>query len=207
MAHSPEVDPSVRVRILDAAAGAFTRRGFAKTTMDDIARSVGATKGLIYYHFPSKFDIYLGGYELGMNTVKDAVEPLADSVGTGLERLYRMAVAHVGNLMTNPRYHHLIHQGVRDQASETMTSRQRESLMELNQLRKDYELMFRRVVEAGVEDSSLRVVDPALAARVLLSSLNAVDMWYREMDHQTDENIQAMAESVVDLIINGLAAR
>ena len=61
MTKSPELYMSIREKILDAAAAAFTRRGFSKTTMDDIAKSVGATKGLIYYHFPSKFDIYLGG--------------------------------------------------------------------------------------------------------------------------------------------------
>lgn len=206
MTKSPELDMSIREKILDAAAAAFTRRGFSKTTMDDIAKSVGATKGLIYYHFPSKFDIYLGGYELGMNKVKQAVEPMADQGGSGLERLRQMSIAHVRNLMINPKYHHLIHQGVRDQASESMTVRQRESLMELNQLRKDYELMFRGIIEDGVADGSLRAVDPVLATRVLLSSLNAVDMWYREMDDQSEDKIQAMAEGVVDLVIGGVQA-
>lgn len=206
MTKSPEMDMSIREMILDAAAAAFTRRGFAKTTMDDIAKAVGATKGLIYYHFPSKFDIYLGGYELGMNKVKQAVEPRAEDSGNGLERLRQMAIAHVWNLMINPKYHHLIHQGVRDQASESMTVRQRESLMELNQLRKDYELMFRGIIEVGVADGSLREVDPSLATRVLLSSLNAVDMWYRELDDQSEDKIQDMAEGVVDLVIGGVQA-
>lgn len=206
MTKSPELDMSIREKILDAAAAAFTRRGFSKTTVDDIAKSVGATKGLIYYHFPSKFDIYLGGYELGMNKVKQAVEPMADQGGSGLERLRQMSIAHVRNLMINPKYHHLIHQGVRDQASESMTVRQRESLMELNQLRKDYELIFRGIIEDGVADGSLRAVDPVLATRVLLSSLNAVDMWYREMDDQSEDKIQAMAEGVVDLVIGGVQA-
>lgn len=206
MTKSPEMDMSIRETILDAAAAAFTRRGFAKTTMDDIAKAVGATKGLIYYHFPSKFDIYLGGYELGMNKVKQAVEPRAEDSGNGLERLRLMSIAHVRNLMINPKYHHLIHQGVRDQASESMTARQRESLMELNQLRKDYELMFRGIIEVGVVDGSLREVDPALATRVLLSSLNAVDMWYREMDDQSEDKIQDMAQGVVDLVIGGVQA-
>lgn len=206
MTKSPEIDTSIHERILDAAAAAFTRRGFDKTTMDDIAKSVGATKGLIYYHFPSKFDIYLGGYELGMSKVKQAVEPMADAGRNGLECLRQMGIAHVRNLMTNPKYHHLIHQGVRDQASESMTMRQRESLLDLNQLRKEYELMFRRAIEAGINDGSLRVIEPALATRVLLSSLNAVDMWYRETEDQTAENIQTMAEDVVDLITGGIQA-
>ncbi len=207
MSGKASVDPSVRMRILDAAAAEFTRRGFAKTTIDDIARAVGATKGLIYYYFSSKFDIFLGGYEQGMHAVKEAVEPLADSAGSGLERLNSMATAHVVNLMKNANYHHLIHQGVRDQSSESLTVRQRDALMDLNQLRKDYEMMFREVVQTGISDGSLRTVDPGLCARVLLSNLNAVDMWYREQGSQDDHEIRGMAAEIVDFVINGVSAR
>ncbi|MFF2841474.1 TetR/AcrR family transcriptional regulator [Paenarthrobacter sp. NPDC057981] len=206
MTSTADADPGIRARVLDAAAAAFARRGFAKTTIDDIALAVGATKGLVYYHFRSKFDIFLAAYELGMHKVKAVVEPLADSSGSGLERLERMATAHVINLMEDVDYHHVVHQGVRDQSSESLTVGQREALVKLNQLRKDYELLFRRVVEEGVADGSLRKVDPPLATRVLLSSLNAVDVWYREQEKQPSEGIRALAGDVVDLILGGVAS-
>ncbi|WP_229796251.1 helix-turn-helix domain-containing protein, partial [Saccharothrix coeruleofusca] len=63
MSASPELEPDARSRILDAAAEAFMAHGFANATIDDIAREVGATKGLVYYHFRSKFDIFLAVYE------------------------------------------------------------------------------------------------------------------------------------------------
>ncbi|MDI2033539.1 TetR/AcrR family transcriptional regulator [Paenarthrobacter nitroguajacolicus] len=206
MTSTADADPGIRARVLDAAASAFARRGFAKTTIDDIAMAVGATKGLVYYHFRSKFDIFLAAYELGMHKVKAVVEPLADSPGSGLERLKRMATGHVINLMEDVDYHHVVHQGVRDQSSESLTVGQREALVNLNQLRKDYELLFRRVVEEGVTDGSLRKVDPPLATRVLLSSLNAVDVWYHEQEKQHAEGIRALAGDVVDLILGGIAS-
>lgn len=207
MTSSADTDPHIRVRVLDAAAAAFARRGFAKTTIDDIASAVGATKGLVYYHFRSKFDIFLAAYELGMHKVKAVVEPLAESPGSGLERLKGMATAHVVNLMEDVNYHHVVHQGVRDQSSESLTVHQRDALVNLNQLREEYELLFRRVVQEGVDDASLRSVDPPLATRVLLSSLNAVDVWYREQEQQPPGGIRALAEDVVDLILIGVAAR
>lgn len=206
MTTAADADPHIRARVLDAAATAFARRGFAKTTIDDIASAVGATKGLVYYHFRSKFDIFLAAYELGMHKVKAVVEPLAESPGSGLERLKRMATAHVVNLMEDVDYHHVVHQGVRDQSSESLTVGQREALVNLNQLRKDYELLFRGVVEQGVNDGSLRQVDPPLATRVLLSSLNAVDVWYREQEQQAPEGLQSLAGDVVDLILDGVSS-
>jgi AcrR family transcriptional regulator len=43
--------------ILDAARDLFSRQGYHKTTVPEIARAAGASVGLIYYHFNSKADI------------------------------------------------------------------------------------------------------------------------------------------------------
>jgi AcrR family transcriptional regulator len=203
---SAELVPDVKGRILDAAADAFMVRGFANTTIDDIADEVGATKGLIYYHFRSKFDIFLAVYEEGMRRVRERVEPQSGAPGTGHQRLVAMSIAHLENLMTELGYHHVVHQGVRHQDSTALKVRQRDALTALNDLRRDYERMFRGVYEEGMADGSLREVDPALATRTLLSNLNAVDVWYRRIEGQTSEEIHELARQVVDLLIGGLAA-
>ena len=41
-------------QILDAALEEFAERGFAATTMDDIARRCGLSKGGLYAHFAGK---------------------------------------------------------------------------------------------------------------------------------------------------------
>ncbi|NUL46510.1 TetR/AcrR family transcriptional regulator [Cellulosimicrobium funkei] len=207
MRKSADADPAIRGRILDAAARAFARRGFDKTTVDDIAGAVGATKGLVYYHFRSKFDIFLAAYELGMRQVTEIVAPLAESSGSGLERLHGMALGHMLNLMEDVDYHNVIHLGVRDQDSESLTVRQRDALVELNQVRRDYEQLFRGVVEEGVRDGSVRAVDASLATRVLLSSLNAADVWYRAQEGQPPEAVRKLAEDVVDVILRGVDGR
>lgn len=45
--------------ILEAARDLFSRQGYHRTTMPEIARAAGASVGLIYYHFPSKEAILL----------------------------------------------------------------------------------------------------------------------------------------------------
>lgn len=204
MSASAELETDVKSRILDAAAEAFMVHGFANTTIDDIADQVGATKGLIYYHFRSKFDIFLAVYEDGMRRVRERVEPHAGGPGTGRERLTAMSIAHLENLMTELGYHHVVHQGVRYQASTALKARQRDALAALNELRRDYERTFRRVVAEGISDGSLRAVDESLATRTLLSNLNAVDMWYRKIDGQTADEINALARNVVDLLVGGM---
>jgi AcrR family transcriptional regulator len=202
---SPEVETGARERILDAAAEAFMATGFAATTIDDIARAVGATKGLVYYHFRSKFDLFLAVYGEGMRRVRERVEPHADSPGTGRDRLVAMSVAHELNLMEDLAYHHVVHQAVRGEVASGLTIRRRDALQTQNQLRRDYEQLFRGVVVAGIDDGSLRPVDPSLATRTLLSNLNAVDVWYRRVEGQPPAELHGLAVQIVDLLIGGLA--
>jgi AcrR family transcriptional regulator len=203
---SPEAVTEVRARILDAAAEAFMRTGFAGATIDDIARDVRATKGLVYYHFRSKFDLFLAVYGEGMRRARERVEPHAAGSGPARDRLVAMSIAHLLNLMEDLAYHHVVHQAVRGEVSAALKVRQVESLRDLSRLRSDYEQMFRAVLAEGIADGTLRPVDPGLGARTLLSNLNAVDMWYRRIDGQSADEVHDLAVRIVDLLIGGLAA-
>jgi len=49
--------PQTRQQILDASLRLFSERGFARTTVRDIAREAGITDAAIYYHFESKREL------------------------------------------------------------------------------------------------------------------------------------------------------
>lgn len=50
--------PERREAILKAAAAAFARKGFAATSMEDVAAEAGITKLIVYRHFASKEALY-----------------------------------------------------------------------------------------------------------------------------------------------------
>src|SRR5664279_4084016 len=54
----PEANPERERRILDAASELITHYGYDKTTVDEIAREAGISKGAIYLHFKSKDDLF-----------------------------------------------------------------------------------------------------------------------------------------------------
>lgn len=76
--------------ILDAARELFSRQGYHKTTMPEIAKAAGASVGLIYYHFASKADILVAivqefhiaglGALKGSNEIADPAERLDAAV-------------------------------------------------------------------------------------------------------------------------------
>jgi AcrR family transcriptional regulator len=50
---------ATRKRILSVAANLFAEKGYANTTVRDIAAGLGISNPSLYYHFPSKADILL----------------------------------------------------------------------------------------------------------------------------------------------------
>lgn len=88
-------------RILDSASTLISHYGYDKTTVDDIARQAGVSKGTIYLHFSSKDDLFEGLLHREMFTYGQAwldyIE--SDPRGGTIGGLYR-AVLHAVN--SNP---------------------------------------------------------------------------------------------------------
>jgi AcrR family transcriptional regulator len=194
----------IQIRILDAAAGEFMQSGFDGTSIDDIARSIGQTKGLIYYHFRSKIEIFYAVYERGMRMVHEEVAPLAAGEGSGFERLRKMASTHLANLMSRLAYHDVIHQGIDQRLRTRLTDRQRQALAELGRMRDEYEALFQTVIAEGIADGSVREIPSAIAARALLGGLNAVDIWYRNKQGEYETAVvDDMASTIADVLVRG----
>ena len=47
-----------RQKILDAAASVFSKSGYHRTSMDEIANAAGVAKGTLYYNFPGKSQLF-----------------------------------------------------------------------------------------------------------------------------------------------------
>ncbi|HEX2123426.1 MAG TPA: TetR family transcriptional regulator [Thermoanaerobaculia bacterium] len=63
-----------RTRILDTALRLFRQRGFAETTMRDVAAEAGVATGAAYYYFRSKEDLVMAFY---LRTSEEAGEAFA----------------------------------------------------------------------------------------------------------------------------------
>lgn len=93
-------EPNGRTRIVSAAAALFVERGYAETSLRDIATDVDMKAGSLYYHFASKDDLLIDLFERGielMITGFDAVE----AQGPADDRLLAHVTAHLDALHTN----------------------------------------------------------------------------------------------------------
>lgn len=72
------VDHDVRVQIIDAATEHFSRYGYGKTTVSDLAKSIGFSKAYIYKFFSSKQAI---GESICANCICGIVEDVEKAIG------------------------------------------------------------------------------------------------------------------------------
>lgn len=179
--------------VLDAAARCFAERGFAATSVDDVARRLNATKGRVYHHYASKTDLFFAVYRRGMDLNFAALARVADA--PPVPRLRAMCVAHAETIMREQAFQRVIVEGVFLHRFGTGSPRHHDELRRLIDLRDDYERLFR----AAIEDATGR--DGAIAVKSCLAVLNSTVFWYRE---RTPAERPALAHELAETAIAGL---
>jgi AcrR family transcriptional regulator len=76
-----------RQYILERTAPVFNRKGFSGTSLNDLTRATGLTKGALYGHFRSKEDIALQAFRHAMKLVRSGVRGRLVGKRTNKERL------------------------------------------------------------------------------------------------------------------------
>ena len=80
-----------RERLIEEALELFVRRGYHGTTIDNIVRKVGLTKGAFYSHFPSKCSLLLEIIErYKIRSLGELIRISTINPGTALEKLHRI---------------------------------------------------------------------------------------------------------------------
>ena len=165
----PEASGDSRRRdIIRAAARLLGEHGYAGTSMRDIAAAVGMLPGSLYYHFPSKEDLLVAVYTIGMEQMRDAVLAAIASNSDPWDRLEAAAAAHLGTLLDKRGYAAAVIGGFSIAAAPSVRT-------ELVRQRDRYEATFRDLVAAlplGPHQ------DRQFLRLALLGALNWTLAWY-----------------------------
>lgn len=166
-APAPRADNRLRL-VLDAAARLFREKGYASTSMRDIASASGMLPGSLYYHFPSKEALLVAVYGEGVGHITEAVETALAREGDPWERLERACTAHLETLLSGSDYAQVVVRVRPDDVPEVAT--------ELTALRDGYERTFARSIQSLPLP---RPTDRRALKLMLLGALNWSQTWYR----------------------------
>ncbi|KIL35772.1 hypothetical protein SD71_10170 [Cohnella kolymensis] len=76
-----------RAVILEGALHCFTEKGYQATTIDDIVRHLGMSKGLIYNYFSSKEEMYIQMADTRMNGMVETLTEQFQEIPSAADKL------------------------------------------------------------------------------------------------------------------------
>lgn len=182
-------------QIEDVASGLFSAKGYAATSVRDIARALDLQGGSLYAHIASKEDVLWSIVHRAAERFHAAVRPIANAPTPVAERLRGMVRAHVSVVTADIEHATVFLHEWRflSPARRAAIARQRDA----------YEAYWRAVIAEGMANGEFRPGDAKMAGLGILSALNGVAQWYRADGPLAPE---AIAASFADLFLRGLAA-
>lgn len=92
--------------ILSVATRLFSRFGFHKTSMDEIAKIARKAKGSLYYHFASKEELFREVVSIEMTTLKNQLSVIVSNFDlTASEKINKYLIKRMEILNTAANYH------------------------------------------------------------------------------------------------------
>jgi len=202
----PKQQASAR-EILDAAATAFSERGYAATSIDDVADVLGCTKGRIYYYYRTKGDLFIGIHLQALEWALEAIGPAAERADLEpAEKLRAMVHQHALHLMNRSSYMGPAQYQIEmNLASE---GRSKEAQMtKILEMRRQFEDYYVTVVKEGVAAKVFREADLNLLVKAVLGAVNWMHAWFRPdepKDSPTER--ERIAAEIAEFAVRGVLA-
>lgn len=139
-----------RRRILDIARGVYAERGYEAATNKEIADLASMTTAALYYHFPSKRDLYLAVHEDARDRVYSRFEEVLDPSASFADQLISILMATHELNDQDPTLAQFL-------AAARTDMKRRPDLIDALEDRANYRSQFfDRIIDAGVRSGEIR---------------------------------------------------
>ena len=179
--------------ILEKASAMFRERGYATTSMRDLAEVVGIEAASLYNHIQSKSEIL---QEIIFRTANDCNEHLEkielDRI-SNLKKIESLIRFHVQMMLYRfDDYYVMINDW--GHLSEPY-------LTNFTTQRRNYAQKMEAIVQEGIKSREMKPVLPYVAVLTILSSVRGLEFWHRSAKKTSP---QAMEDNMVMHLISGL---
>lgn len=186
-----------RERILQSALECFLRKGYNKTTMDDIVAESNLSKGTLYWYFDSKKELFNAALMSVAEELSQGTAAIQDSYPTASDKLRAIsqAAVEIGEEVTG--FFSLF-------LEFWASSSRREELGHVwLDLLEEYQDAIADIIEEGIASGEFRPVD---ADSLVWALLAAYDGMAAYLMLRPDLNLAQINEAFTDVLIKGLLA-
>ena len=192
---SQQRSEETRAHILDAALRRFAIAGYNAASVDDICEEAGVSKGAFYHHFPSKQSIFIALLEGWLSTIDGSLDAMrkqtVPETFVHMTEIFPAIFAAADERL--PMFLEFMIQASRNEDIWNATIAPY----------RHYREHFSQLISDGIAEGSLKKVDPAVAAEVILSL--ALGLFLQGVLDPHGEDWEHIAHESMQVIMNGLA--
>ena len=179
--------------ILQRAASMFRERGFAASSMRDLAETVGIEAASLYNHIRSKNEILESICFDVANIFNEKIQEVESGRQSNINKIESLLRFHIEQMVDN--YEKVI---VSDREWRHLDEPYRANFQ--NQ-RRTYRKRFAAIIEDGIVKGEIRRIDAATAVLIMLHAINGIESWHRS---QVKMNADELANNMIRILIDGL---
>jgi AcrR family transcriptional regulator len=189
-------------QILQAAKQLFTVHGFAKVTMDDVAKAVGKGRSSLYYYYKNRDEIFDAVVGMEINETLSTVEKAVDRADTVEAKFTAYCRVKLRLAKEKGSFFNALEAGM-DAEALTHFNKTKVGLREL--IMKRESALLTRIVQEGIKSRELAPIEKGKMDNlifVLLSSLLGLKRTMHIERHTRD--IEPIAAQFTSLVMRGL---
>ena len=182
-----------KAQITEVAQNMFREKGYPATSMRDLAARIGIEPASLYSHIRSKEEILRTICFRIAEEFFNSIREVSKSTNSADIKLQNAIISHVEVIKNNADafavfYHDWRHLSEPD-------------LSEFSAARREYENIFRAIVQEGIEEGIFKPMDVKFTVLTLFSSLNWIYHWFKPSGKMNPKEI---GENLSSLILHGL---
>ncbi len=152
--------------IQQSATMCFSKYGYSKTTLEDIAHSIGMKKSSLYYYFPNKETLFISTFSKEWQSKLLGIQRKVDNKFHGLERIreYTLESAAFFNTVVNG-----------NKISVQLMIETRRSFGEFfNEILKIEKRFYAKIIREAIESGEIKDCDPQKIAQIIITVSEAI---------------------------------
>jgi AcrR family transcriptional regulator len=193
MAKAQRRKASKKDLILQKAAAMFREKGFAATSMRDLAETVGIEAASLYNHIRSK------------NEILEAIcFDVANRFNANIDVIEASKQAVIPKVETLLRFH--IRQMVENYEEVYVADREWKHLEEpylsnFQNQRRAYRKKFASILEEGIQKNEIKKIDAPTAVLIMLHAVSGIESWHRSKARINERELE---DNMIMIMIDGL---
>jgi len=188
----------IEKEIIDAARTLFKEYGFKKTTMGDIAMSLGKAKSSLYYYYPGKEEIFEAVINEEMNELLSQIRYAMDEAASSKEKLIAYCRCRLNKLNQLYNLSDVLRREIADMQCMMTDVRSKFDTSHVE--------LVKEILEEGVRNGEFKKINLEnieLVAYLMVSSFRGLAMPLMVSQKQYPR-LDLQIDSIVDIMVEGI---